>query len=147
MTLTNAPRSVRNNNPGNIERSGIAWLGLAEDQTADPRFCVFAAPQWGFRALALDLHSKWREGLVTVARIVAKYAPPEDNDTAAYIKSVCHEMGVAPDAPLDLENPLQLAALCRAIAAQESGGWFFDNADLDTGVALALRSGDASAVG
>ncbi len=47
------PRGVRNNNPGNI-RLGIAWNGLAPEQT-DPDFCQFITPQFGIRALCIVL--------------------------------------------------------------------------------------------
>ena len=53
-------RSLRNNNPGNL-RVGIAWEGLMprermdSEQASETAFCVFITPQWGFRALCVDL--------------------------------------------------------------------------------------------
>src|SRR5207248_4673070 len=88
------PRSVRNNNPGNIGRTHIAWEGLATpdemtpEQQEETRFAVFSAPEWGFRALARDLHSKWVRGLDTIRKIITVYAPPSENDTEAYIRAV-----------------------------------------------------------
>lgn len=139
-----APRSVRNNNPGNILRTNIAWEGLqAEDamtseQRAEDRYCVFKAPKWGFRALALDLDTKWHRGLHSVRQIISVYAPPNENDTDAYIAAVCRMMGVGPDDRLQLDDPAQLASFCRAIAVHEAGGWMFSDADLAEGVRLAL---------
>ena len=138
------PRSVRNNNPGNIGRTDIAWEGLATpdemtpEQQEETRFAVFSAPEWGFRALARDLHSKWVRGLDTIRKIITVYAPPSENDTEAYIRAVSNMMQVSPDQPLALGNASQLAALARAIAVHEAGGWFFADDDLNAGVRMAL---------
>ncbi|HEX5278941.1 MAG TPA: structural protein [Micropepsaceae bacterium] len=139
------PRSVRNNNPGNIVRTNIAWEGLAAPdemtpaQQTETRFCVFASPKWGFRALALDLHNKWHRGLHTVHQIMAVYAPSNENDTGAYVAAVCRMMGVGPDDRLQLDDPSQLASFCRAIAVHEAGGWMYSDDDLVEGVRMALE--------
>jgi len=44
MSQPAIPRGIRNHNPGNIEK-GDPWQGLAADQSGDPRFAVFAAPE------------------------------------------------------------------------------------------------------
>jgi len=139
------PRSVRNNNPGNILLTDIAWEGLqardamTPEQQAEERFHVFAAPKWGFRALARDLNTKYRRGLHNVRQIMAVYAPPNENDTNAYVTAVCGMMGVGPDDRLQLDDPAQLASFCRAIAVHEAGGWMFSDDDLVEGVRLALE--------
>jgi hypothetical protein len=136
MTLAPMPRAVRNNNPGNLRHSKDAWAGLADVQS-DPDFCVFQNAVWGFRALAITLHSKFARGLNTVQQILAEYAPPPDNDTDAYVGAVCDGMGVGPDLLLDLvKNAGQLRSFCRAIAVHEAGGWFFDPQDLDRAIDL-----------
>lgn len=144
MTVTPFPRAARNRNPGNIE-TGEPWRGLAgiKDMTADQRgehrFCVFIAPEWGFRALAIIIRNyRDRYGLLSVRDIISRYAPSNENDTAAYVKHVCDAMGVEPDKALDLDDALTLEDLCRAIAVHESGGWFFKTPDLEKGVAMAL---------
>ena len=138
------PRAVRNNNPGNLE-AGARWKGLLPASRMTPaqrrerRFAVFASPPWGFRALALVLRNcQRRHGLNTIREIVARFAPPNENDTDAYVGAASRSMGVAADAPLALEDPRVLMALCKAIAVHESGGWFFSDADLAQGIALAL---------
>jgi hypothetical protein len=144
------PRSVRNNNPGNIERNLIAWEGLASpdemtpEQQQETRFAVFTGADWGFRALARDLHNKWARGLDTVRKIISVYAPPNENDTEAYIRDVSDRMQVSPDQPLALGNASQLAAMARAIAVHEAGGWYFSDDDLNRGVAMALGEGAPS---
>lgn len=138
------PRSVRNFNPGNLERSATSWLGLAHikemsaDQRAEERFCVFSEPKWGFRALALVLRAyESSHGLNTVRGILSRYAPKSENDTASYIKHVCNALACGADKALDLSDEKTLTALCKAIAVHEGGGWHFSDADLAQGVALA----------
>ena len=47
------PRGIRNHNPGNVLRTkSVTWQGQAEDQSGDPEFVVFTAPEWGLRAIA-----------------------------------------------------------------------------------------------
>lgn len=42
--MTNSPRGIRNNNPGNI-RWGDDWKGLVpKEQRTDKAFCQFVAP-------------------------------------------------------------------------------------------------------
>lgn len=40
------PRGIRNNNHGNLDK-GSPWQGLI-DNPAEPRFCTFKDPVWGF---------------------------------------------------------------------------------------------------
>jgi hypothetical protein len=136
-------RAVRNNNPGNLV-SGQPWQGLlppaqmTAEQRAETRFAVFASPKWGFRALAVTLRNyRRRYGIDTVRGIVARFAPPAENDTESYIRGVSGALGVAPDAPLDLGDAGRLAALAKAIAVHESGGWLFRNEDWHAGIRLA----------
>ena len=83
------PRGIRNNNPGNI-RHGAKWQGLKENsRDLDPAFCVFKNPIYGIRALAKGLlNYKKLYGLNTVRSIISRYAPPNENQTLAYIQSV-----------------------------------------------------------
>lgn len=113
-----APRGIRNNNPGNLRR-GEPWQGLAPEQT-DPAFCVFSDPVWGIRALARTLLTyESRHGLATVAGLIGRFAPPCENDTAAYVAAVSRVCGVAPHAPIRVAE--QLPALIPAIIRHENG--------------------------
>lgn len=139
------PRAVRNQNPGNIEANSIPWKGLADitemtfDQRKEQRFCVFTGAVWGFRALAVLIRNyRDRYGLITVHDIISRFAPSNENNTAAYIKSVCDAVGTEPNKPLNLDDAITLQSLCRAIAVHESGGWLFQTPDLEKGVAMAL---------
>lgn len=124
MTL----RSVRNNNPCNIER-GQPWAGqlaakdMTEVQRAEPRFCVFKSPEWGFRA-AYKLLQTYRKsyGLDTPYGIVARFAPPKENNTIAYAEVVAKALGIG----INDQFPPTRAnyfALIKAMATHETGAW------------------------
>ena len=106
------PRGVRNNNPGNIDRTAVAWQG--EDRSSEaikrePRFCVFLTPQAGFRALANTLLTYQRKhGLRTVKEIINRWAPLAENDTGAYVRQVAREVGVGATDIIWLERQVTL---------------------------------------
>lgn len=136
-------RPVRDNDPGDLE-AGAHWQGLMDranmtsEQASEDRFAVFASPKWGFRALAITLLNYQRvHKLNTVRQIISRFAPASENDTEAYIRAVSLEMGVNPDAPIDLTNAALLTTLVKAISRHEAGGWFFTEQDLAAGVAKA----------
>ena len=138
-----ATRAERNRNPGNI-RIGDPWQGLlpfddmTDAQKSEVDFCVFSSPKWGFRAMARVLIMyQDKYDCRQIARIIAKWAPPSENDTGAYVRHVCSLTGFNPDEVLDLHKYADLAPLVKAIATHESGGWLFDDRDLDSGLTLA----------
>ena len=116
------PRGIRNNNPGNI-RHGENWLGLNPNGlNIDSAFCVFTAPVYGIRALAKVLVNYKRiHGLNTVRQIVSRYAPPNENQTTAYIQSVAKQLGVYPDTVIDIEERGVLTVFIKAIIRMENG--------------------------
>lgn len=131
------PRGVRNNNPGNLEASSSnPWVGQTG---SDGRFAKFETPEHGIRALGRNLISYQRQGIDTVGEIINRWAPPSDNnDTAAYIKAVCAQLGVTANQPLDASNPDTLQALCAAIIKHENGKQPYSPDQLSTGVSAAL---------
>lgn len=135
------PRGVRNSNPGNIDRSGVAWQG--EDRTPkararEARFCVFIVPDYGFRALArLLLTYRSKYGLKTVRANINRWAPPVENNTSAYVNEVAKAMGVAPDAQIDVRKPAVMFAMVKAIARHENGGHFWPDSTVRSGLELA----------
>lgn len=120
MTKT-LPRGLRNNNPGNIRRSSDRWLGLAPVQ-ADPDFFQFAYISYGYRALIITLQNYRRKhGLQTIADMIRRWAPTNENNTAAYVRSVCHEMQVPDCYVPDIEDKGTMCALAAAISKHENG--------------------------
>lgn len=130
-------RGIDNNNPGNIEFSkSNPWEGQTG---SDGRFAKFETPEHGIRALGRNLLSYQRQGIDTVSDIINRWAPPDDNnDTAAYIKAVCAQLGVTADQPLDASNPDTLKALCAAIIHHENGSQPYSDQQLATGVSAAI---------
>ncbi|HBU8422594.1 hypothetical protein [Klebsiella pneumoniae] len=136
-SAADGPRGVRNNNPGNLEASSSnPWVGQTG---SDGRFAKFETPEHGIRALGRNLISYQRQGIDTVGEIINRWAPPSDNnDTAAYIKAVCAQLGVTANQPLDASNPDTLQALCAAIIKHENGTQPYSTDQLSTGVSAAL---------
>lgn len=136
-------RAVRNNNPGNI-RVGANWQGLmppaqmSPDQAAEKDFCVFLSPEWGFRAMATIFHTYAdRDGITTLRGAIGRWAPPNENNTAAYLADVCAKTGWAADAPFPFHDQAHLAVLCKAVSIHEVGTWAFTDAQAIDGVETA----------
>lgn len=91
-------RGIRNNNPGNIDRTGVKWLGMADDQSSDRRFIVFKEMKWGCRAMIRTLMTyRTRHKLSTIRGIVSRWAPPNENNTNGYIARVAKDSGFGQD--------------------------------------------------
>ena len=113
------PRGIRNKNPGNI-KLGTDWDGLASDQT-DPTFCIFDEAVMGIRALMrILLVYRFHHKKNNVEDIIARWAPPSENDTDAYIDFVCDKTGFNPMDQLDnsIEHYLPLV---KSIIQMENG--------------------------
>lgn len=130
----NLPRGIRNNNPGNIRRGADRWQGMRAQQT-DPEFIQFEAPEWGIRAMAIILRNyRDRHGLRTLGAMMHRWAPPNENDTAAYIESVAKRSGIAPQQVVrDQDWPRIIAAMIH----HENGRQPYDVAQIEKGVSLA----------
>lgn len=138
MTLLGAgmmkPRGIRNNNPGNIRHSSTRWQGMRDNQT-DKEFVQFTSPEYGIRALyRVLLTYQTKYGLSTIAEIITRWAPPSENDTEAYIKSVSSEMNINPHVRLNFFDYLSLLA---AIIKHENGVQPYSNQQIIKGVSLA----------
>ena len=133
------PRGIRNNNPGNIRKGDDVWQGLAPlAAQLDPSFCVFTTPEYGIRALAkILLTYQTRYGLNTVAKIIHRWAPPSENDTAAYALAVAKAVGVAVIQPVDLATGDTMRALVTAIIQHENGQQPYAPDTIDSALALA----------
>lgn len=113
-------RSERNNNPGNIRLTSDRWRGQVLPPP-DRGFVTFTEPKWGYRALFVILEGYMlRHGLRTIREIIGRYAPPFENATAAYIRTVSSATGWGPDDPLDPCGRV-MQDLARAITLVEGG--------------------------
>lgn len=132
-TVFGGPRGIRNNNPGNIVRSGVSWVGMSPDQSSDSRFVVFTAPEYGIRAMARVLSNYIAGGYTTVQQIINRWAPPIENDTGAYVNAVASRVGVAPDTTI---NASYIPALIDAIILHENGQQPYPQETIALGVQL-----------
>ena len=118
--MTRPARGERNNNPGNI-RHGSKWQGLLAQQT-DRDFCQFVSPEYGIRAIyKLFQTCQNRDNLNTVEKIIDKYAPPSENNTAGYINRAAKDIGVSVNEPIDVTSKPVAIALATAIVGVELG--------------------------
>ncbi len=137
MTNKTPSRGIRNNNPGNLRRSKDPWQGLAENQT-DEDFFIFKTPIYGIRALARTLISYQDEhGLRTIGKIINRWAPANENDTAAYISFATEDTGFAADQSLDMHSYDDLKPLVLAIIKHENGQQPYTAAQVDKALVLA----------
>lgn len=110
------PRGIRNNNPLNIRVSGDNWQGATGD---DGAFVQFDSPVKGVRAGARILKNyRDKYGLNSVSGIISRWAPPLENDTASYIKSVARKVLVDENQPLSESD---YPNLIRAMIYHENG--------------------------
>lgn len=107
----NVPLAERNHNPGNLRIPG-----------STTGFQSFATDDDGIRGLGsqLQLYEN-RDKLQTIRGIISKYAPSNENDTAAYIADVTKRTGLGADQQLDPNDKDQLAKLIVAITKHENG--------------------------
>ncbi len=131
------PRGIRNNNPGNIRITNDRWQGMSEVQT-DGAFVQFVSPQYGFRAMTRILRNYHRRGINTIQTMISRWAPTNENHTAAYVNFVSKTMGIAPTVELDLSQ--SLLPLMRAITIYENGqdyARYYSDRTINEGIALA----------
>lgn len=135
MPSNPTPRGIRNNNPGNIDRTADQWRGMAADQSGDPRFVVFQAPVWGLRAMAIILGNDIGAGKNTIRELITEWAPGNENDTESYINAVVAESGFGADEEL---TTAALARIMPAIVRHENGIQPYAPALFDEAIAMAL---------
>lgn len=98
LNMSGYPLGLRNNNPGNLRPlSSGTWLGeIAPDYVNN--FSRFQNVAYGLRAMITDITGDIvKDGQNTLRKLITAYAPPGENDTAAYIATVSSLTGLAPD--------------------------------------------------
>ena len=104
------PRGQGVTNPGNMRPQG-----------ASTGFQTFATPEEGLSAVDKNLQAYGAKGINTVSGIINRWAPPSENDTASYIADVSKRLGIKPDQPLNMDDPVVRQALTTAITLHEHG--------------------------
>ena len=122
-------RGIRNNNPLNIRHSADRWQGVRKEQT-DKAFVQFESMAYGYRAAWKTLQSYYnrfcRQGQAfTVRNIISRWAPPKENDTEAYIRTVLQITGLGGKEnllpPDNVDSYDRLAKLISAMTCVECG--------------------------
>lgn len=138
MQLSNEPRGIRNNNPGNI-RHGSPWLGLISPQT-DPEFCQFITPEYGIRAMIIILyHYQDQYDLHTISSIISRWAPQNQNNTQQYIKFVSSSMNINSIQKINVHVPSTLFNLLRSIILYENGEQPYDSTTFNNAFTLVKK--------
>lgn len=112
------PRGIRNNNPMNLIKTEIRWLGKIE--STDTKFEQFKTMEWGIRAGAIDLTTDMKRGYNTIESLISKFAPSNENDTENYIRTVCKSLKRKRNEKLKTDNDT-LFELIKIIIRIENG--------------------------
>lgn len=94
---------------------------MAEKQT-DRAFVQFVSNAYGYRAAFVTLRTyQQKHGLRTIAAMIGRWAPPNENNTAAYVCRVAKGTGLAPDAHLPWTNKELMVKMVMAMTEVENG--------------------------
>jgi len=138
-----APRGLRNNNPLNLMHHP-AQVGLDPARPSDGRFGRYNTMEEGYASAIRQMRLNASRGNDTLARQIAVWAPPNENNTAAYIARVAREAGMSPNDRLDLNDRGRLATVLSTMTAIENGR-SVDRSVIDRGIGLALGPGEGGA--
>ena len=117
-------RGLRNNNPLNIRRSAEQFQG--EIKGKDKSFKTFLSLPYGYRAGFVILGTYLSQGLNTIEKIIAHWAPPTENDTESYITHVERWSGVLRNKVLTASSGADFILIVAAMSFVENG----QNADI-----------------
>jgi hypothetical protein len=109
-------RGIVDNNPLNL-----TYAGQAGTVGQDGRFGIYRTEQDGVAASVRQLTAYQSRGLMTLSQMVSTWAPPGENNTAAYIAAVSKSTGIKPGAVVNMHDPAVAGALINAMAQQETG--------------------------
>lgn len=75
-----------------------------------------------------------------VKSIISRYAPPNENQTIAYIQSVCKQLNVHSTETIDVEERGILCILIKAIIRMENGCQSYSDETIIKGINLSTVS-------
>lgn len=117
-------RGFRNNNVGNIRISSTAWAGkIAISKNTDKAFEQFIEFRYGTLAMIILLKRYVTGGTNTLRKIIYKYAPPSENNSANYLAQISTWSGLRLDSVLKADKET-LRKLVITMARLESGVGF-----------------------
>lgn len=116
-------KAAMTNNPGNVGNFG--------DQVR-----VYPTMLDGLKGMRANLLSPAYAKNPTVAAIISRWSPSNENDTSALVKDTAAMMGVDPNQPLDLNDPQTMKSLMRAITVNEGAYKYVPADEFDMAVGL-----------
>lgn len=121
------PRGIRNNNPLNLRKSSSNWLGRLEVST-DRDFEQFKTLEYGIRAAFVNMRTQIKRMhslciTTNVYKIIERWAPPSENNTATYVTAVClHSKGeLSPATLVDFFDKQTCVLLLWSMSYVENG--------------------------
>jgi hypothetical protein len=123
MTQKKQPRGIRNNNPGNIRHSATLFLGeIPKDKATDSQFKQFTNISFGYRAMFVILNTYDKKyDLHTIREWISRWAPAFENNTDAYINTVCLWANTFPETPVNLHDKERMIDIVAAMSYMENG--------------------------
>ena len=113
-------RGLNNNNPGNIVLDGRQWLGEVLP-SKDKRFKQFRSRAYGYRAIFVNLANYIYNGYNTIEKIITRWAPAFENNTASYIAHVAAMAGIPKNRVISTSDHVALIEITKAISKIENG--------------------------
>ena len=121
MVKKQLPRGLRNNNPCNIRKSADVFVGEVVP-SKDEAFKQFATLAYGYRATFVILYNyQHRYGLDTIAKMVSRFAPSNENHTEAYVDAVAERSGVSANGRVTATNGDVMIPIVAAMSFVENG--------------------------
>lgn len=109
----------RNNNPGNI-RAGEFAKSLGAIGVGPGGFAIFPDAETGARAVGALMRTQNYKNL-SIADAIARYAPPSENNTAAYQAAIRKQTGLDSTRKMSTLSDAELGRVVNAIRQHE--GW------------------------
>ena len=116
-------KAAMTNNPGNVGNFG--------DQVR-----VYPNMLEGLKGMRANLLSPTYAQNPTVAAIISRWSPSNENDTSALIRDTAAMMGVDPNQPLNLNDPQTMKRLMQAITTHEGSYKYVPADEFDMAVGL-----------
>lgn len=120
MRKNELPRGLRNNNPGNIRRNSEVFQGEV-NPSRDKEFKQFKSMAHGYRAvfkILSNYYNKYR--LTTIRKMISRWAPENENNTAAYVSLVSSYSGIGADDLLNFDRE-QMIRIVAGMSRVENG--------------------------
>lgn len=114
-------RGLRNCNPGNLRISNEKWQGEV-CPSRDTAFKQFKNMAYGYRAIFKIINTYYTKySLKTIRGVINRYAPPNENNTNAYVDFVSKRVGIGADEEFSIFDKYTLIKLVSAISRMENG--------------------------